>query len=171
MPDTTRELTFGVTVRDNQVGGGSTSFAKVAFSATAEAGPFLVLHPDTANIEYQMGDSILVQWDVANTTAAPVNCENVDIYLSLDNGQEFTELLAANIPNDGEQMVVLPDMTTNRARIKVKCSDNIFFAVNCGNFTSGVPVVAITATKKMMIFSKCRTTTQIRSTSSCPTTM
>ena len=134
LPDTTRQLTFGVTVRDNQAGGGSTTFAEVAFSATAEAGPFLVMHPDSANIEYGMGDSILVQWDVANTTAAPVNCAHVDIYLSFDNGQEFSELLAANIPNNGTMMVALPDTTTNRARIKVKCSDNIFFDMSNNRF-------------------------------------
>ncbi len=134
LPDTTRQLTFGVTVRDNQEGGGRTAFAEVAFSATAKAGPFLVLQPDSANIEYEMGDSILVQWDVANTTAAPVNCANVDIYLSFNNGQDFPELLAANIPNNGATMVALPDTTTNRARIKVKCSDNVFFDMSNNRF-------------------------------------
>ncbi len=134
LPDTTRNLTFGVTVRDNQVEGGSTAFAKVAFKATAEAGPFLVLQPDSANIEYEMGDSILVQWDVANTNAEPVNCANVDVYLSFNNGQGFPKLLAAAIPNNGETMVVLPDTTTNRARIKVKCSDNIFFDMSNNRF-------------------------------------
>lgn len=134
LPDTTRELTFGVTVRDNQEGGGSTTFAKVAFMATAEAGPFLVLQPDSANIEYEMGDSILVQWDVANTNVAPVNCTNVDVYLSFNNGQDFHTLLAKNIPNNGETMVVLPDTTTNRARIKVKCANNIFFDMSNNRF-------------------------------------
>ncbi len=134
LPDTTRQLTFGVTVRDNQEGGGSTTFAKVAFIATAEAGPFQVLQPDSANIEYEMGDSIVVRWDAANTIAEPVNCANVAIYLSFDNGQEFPELLAANIPNNGETMVVLPDTTTNRARIKVKCADNIFFDMSNNRF-------------------------------------
>jgi len=92
------------------------------------------MHPDSANIEYEMGDSILVQWDVANTTAAPVNCATVDIYLSFDNGQEFPKLLAATIPNNGAMMVALPDTTTNRARIKVKCSDNIFFDMSNNRF-------------------------------------
>lgn len=134
LPDTTRQLTFGVTVRDNQAGGGGTAFAKVAFMATAEAGPFLVLQPDSANIEYEIGDSILVQWDVANTTAEPVNCTNVDIYLSFNNGQDFPKLLAAGVPNNGEIMVVLPDTTTNRARIKIKCADNIFFDMSNNRF-------------------------------------
>jgi len=134
LPDTTRELTFGVTVRDNQPDGGSTAFAKVAFSATAAAGPFVVLQPDSANIEYEMGDSIEVRWDVANTTEAPVNCANVDVYLSFNNGQDFTKLLAKDIPNNGVTTVVLPDTTTNRARIKVKCADNIFFDMSNNRF-------------------------------------
>ena len=134
LPDTTRQFTFGVTVRDNQPDGGSTAFAEVAFSATAEAGPFIVLQPDSANIEYEMGDSIQVQWDVANTTEAPVNCTNVDIYLSFNNGQDFTKLLAEGIPNNGEATVVLPDTTTNRARIKIKCTDNIFFDMSNNRF-------------------------------------
>ena len=75
-----------------------------------------------------------MQWDVANTTAEPVNCTNVDIYLSFNNGQDFPKLLAAGVPNNGEIMVVLPDTTTNRARIKIKCADNIFFDMSNNRF-------------------------------------
>ena len=134
LPDTSRNLTFGVTVRDNNEKGGSTSFAKVAFSASAEAGPFLVMQPDSANIEYQEGDSIEILWDVANTNQPPVNCARIDVYLSFNNGQEFTKLLAEQIPNNGLTKVLLPDTTTNRARIKVKCSDNIFFDISNNRF-------------------------------------
>ncbi len=144
LPDTTRMLTFGVTVRDNDERGGSTAFSEVMFFASAEAGPFTVLQPDSANIEYAPTDSISILWDVGNTDVAPVNCALVDVYLSFDNGKEFNHLLAEAIPNNGETRVVLPDTTTTRARIKIKCSDNIFFDMSNNRFKITAPIISST---------------------------
>lgn len=134
LPDIDRNLNFGVTVRDNFESGGSTAFAEVAFSASTASGPFLVLSPDTAGIEFFQGDSIEILWDVANTDLPPVNCAEVDISISFNNGQVFTELLAEQIPNNGRAVVQLPDTTTNRARIKIKCANNIFFDISNNRF-------------------------------------
>lgn len=134
LPDTSRILKFGVTVRDNHPNGGGVTFGQVNFFATAEAGPFLVQYPDSANIEIQRKDSMEIHWDVANTDQAPVNCANVTIYLSFNNGQDFTHLLAEGIPNNGFTKVMTPDTTTNRARIKIKCADNIFFDMSNNRF-------------------------------------
>jgi len=134
LPDTTRRLTFGVTVRDNDERGGSTTFSEVLFFATAEAGPFILTQPDSADIEYAPADSIMVRWEVANTDVAPVNCSLVDVFLTVDNGKTFDHVLAKGIANNGETKVLLPDTTTTRARIKVKCADNIFFDVSNNRF-------------------------------------
>ncbi|MEM1124140.1 MAG: reprolysin-like metallopeptidase, partial [Bacteroidota bacterium] len=134
LPDTTRQLTFGVTVRDNDERGGATAFEIVSFAATETAGPFLVTAPDTANIVFETGDSVEVSWNVAGTNLPPVNCTEVDIYLSLNNGQVFPILLLSSIANNGRTKVKLPDETSNRARIKVKCADNIFFDMSNNRF-------------------------------------
>ena len=144
LPDTTRMLTFGVTVRDNDERGGSTAFSEVVFFASAAAGPFTVLQPDSANIEYEPADSITVRWDVANTDTAPVNCSLVDVYLSVDNGKKFNYLLVKEIPNNGETRVLLPDTTTTRARIKIKCSDNIFFDMSNNRFKITEQIISST---------------------------
>ncbi|MEM6317108.1 MAG: zinc-dependent metalloprotease [Bacteroidota bacterium] len=134
LPDTTRQLTFGVTVRDNDERGGTTAFEIVSFAATETAGPFLVTAPDTSNIIFETGDSVEVSWNVAGTNLPPVNCLEVDIYLSLNNGQVFPILLTSSISNNGQTKVKLPDETSNRARIKVKCADNIFFDMSNNRF-------------------------------------
>ncbi len=144
LPDTSRMLTFGVTVRDNDERGGSTAFSEVMFFASAEAGPFTVLQPDSANIEYAPTDSIEVKWEVANTDVAPVNCASVDVYLSFDNGKEFNYLLAKEVPNNGGTSVLLPDTTTTRARIKIKCSDNIFFDMSNNRFKIIAQIISST---------------------------
>jgi hypothetical protein len=43
--------------------------------------------------------------------------------------------LVSNTPNDGSQNVVLSNVTTNQARIKVESVGNIFYAVNATNFS------------------------------------
>jgi len=155
LPDTTRMLTFGVTVRDNDERGGSSAFSEVLFFASAAAGPFILLQPDSANIEYAPTDSIVVSWDVANTDVAPVNCTAVDVYLSFDNGKKFNYLLAKEIPNNGETKVVLPDTTTTRARIKIKCADNIFFDMSNNRFKITEQIISSTQevyTQKIHLF-------------------
>ncbi|GJM35527.1 MAG: hypothetical protein DHS20C18_45280 [Saprospiraceae bacterium] len=126
LPAISRSLTFRCTVRDNQNGGGGSAFDHLSLSVSNSAGPFLVTsQSSSASVQ----GAITVTWDIANTTSAPVSCANVDILLSVDGGQNFAVLLA-NTPNDGTQEVTLPDIATGRARIKVKCANNVFFAIN-----------------------------------------
>ena len=41
----------------------------------------------------------------------------------------------AGTPNDGSASVLLPNVTTSQARIKVKASNNVFFDISNGNFS------------------------------------
>ena len=134
LPTYTRELTFRFTVRDNNAEAGGVDWKEVSFGATETAGPFLVRFPNSGTDVVRVGESVNVQWTVANTDIAPVNCQKVDILLSLDGGRTYPEVLAKEVDNDGSQIVTIPEIITNTARIKVAAADNIFFDISDSNF-------------------------------------
>lgn len=134
MPNYTRSLSFCLLVRDNKSGGGGVGFGFMSIEVTASAGPFLVTSPNTA-VVWNPNTPKTITWDVANTTASPVNCANVNIKLSTDGGVSFPTMLKSNTPNDGTESVTLPVIETTTARIKVEAADNIFFDISNVNFT------------------------------------
>ncbi len=134
LPTVSDTLNFRMTVRDNRAGGGGVDYDTISFDVSADAGPFLVTSPNTA-VTWAGGINHSVTWDVAGTASAPVSCANVDILLSTDGGQTFSTTLLTNTPNDGSQPTPIPNVATTTARIKVKCSDSIFFDVSNTNFT------------------------------------
>jgi hypothetical protein len=134
LPTYARTLTFRLTARDNKAAGGGTGKAQFAFSVVATAGPFVVTYPNT-NISIQGNSSQTITWNVANTNVAPVNVANVNILLSTDGGQTFPITIAANTPNDGSEVVVIPNEVTTSARIMIEAVGNIFFDLSNVNFT------------------------------------
>lgn len=134
LPTYERDLTFQFVVRDNHPEHGSAVWEKVAFKATANAGPFVVLQPNTSDEEWQGGEYREVSWDVANTDNNRVNCQYVDILLSVNGGQTYPYTLLERTPNDGSAFVDVPDVSVNNARIRVQASDNIFFDISDANF-------------------------------------
>ena len=107
---------------------------EVKFKASGNAGPFLVAQPNTSAEVWTIGMTDTVLWDVANTDAAPVNCSHVDIYLSTDGGFNYPIVLAKSVPNTGQAEIVVPNIATNQARVKVKASNNVFFDISNQNF-------------------------------------
>ena len=85
---------------------------------------------------YTRGSTYSIFWNVANTIRAPINCSSVNIWLSIDGGKNFNYPVAENVPNTGEVSVTVPADATvsNQGRFKIKCSDNIFFAISHRNF-------------------------------------
>ncbi|WP_340066491.1 reprolysin-like metallopeptidase [Ascidiimonas aurantiaca] len=129
-----RTMDFAFTVRDNAAGGGQTASDIVRLTVLEEAGPFAVTSQNALET-WSAGTVETITWDVANTSTAPVNAQQVDILLSTDGGQTFPVTLAQNTNNDGEHKLIVPGgIATTSARIMVKASDNIFFAVNGDNF-------------------------------------
>ncbi|KAA9332231.1 T9SS type A sorting domain-containing protein [Hymenobacter busanensis] len=141
LPSYDRVMNFRLTARDNRPTGGGVEYDGATITVSSVGGPLLVTAPNTSNIIWRAGATELVTWNVANTTAAPINAANVDILLSVDGGATYPFTLLANTPNDGTQQLSIPSnvTATTQARIKVKASGNVFFDTSDQNFTLQVP--------------------------------
>jgi len=134
LPSYARNLRFRLIVRDNRAGGGGTDHRQIVFSVDGESGPFLVTFPDGGET---LSSTVMheVQWDVAGTDNVVVNCQTVDIRLSTDGGYTYPTTLLAGTPNDGSELVTLPDIENSTARIMVAAADNVFFDISDEDFT------------------------------------
>jgi subtilisin-like proprotein convertase family protein len=135
LPTYSRDLTFRFTVRDNHTGAGGIATQQVNVKATAAAGPFLVLSPNSSGTVWKSGEQKEITWDVANTDVAPVNCKLVNVKLSTDGGLTFPISLATNVPNNGRACVTVPNNLTSNGRIMVEAADNVFFDLSNTNLT------------------------------------
>ncbi len=134
LPNTTRTMTFRLTVRDNRLGGGGVNHASTKVNVTTAAGPFQVTEPNTA-VSWNGGAPQNVTWNVVNTNVAPINCTNVNLLLSTDGGLTYPTAVAAGVPNNGLATVTVPNLASTTARIQVACAGNIFFDISNANFT------------------------------------
>lgn len=133
LPDTTRNLTFRLIVRDNNPESGAVDWEQVRFRSAANAGPFVVEYPNERDT-FRVGELVEVRWDVANTDLPPVNSQRVDILLSNDRGFNYPITLTEGAFNTGSAMVQIPNTAGNLNRIKVRAADNIFFDISDVNF-------------------------------------
>lgn len=130
LPNYARQLKFRLTARDNR--GGVTVSNVKTINVTDKAGPFTVTYPNSS-LTWKAGkNTAIVSWNVANTQLSPVNCQAVNIAL-LTGTSSF--LLLKQTPNDGMEIVNIPKTTTNTGRIKVSCSNNLFFDLSNSNIT------------------------------------
>jgi hypothetical protein len=136
-------LHFRLTARD---GRGGVSSADTTLLLASGTGPFLVTSPNTA-VTYMGGSAQTITWNPANTDVAPVSATNVKISLSTDGGHTYPYVLVASTPNDGSELVTLPNVDTTQARVKIEAVGNIFFDVSNADFTIvGFVDVAISQT-------------------------
>lgn len=135
-----RTLNFRLTVRDNRPYVpsstiGQTQFADTTVTVTNNAGPFEVTAQNSSPTSWQGGSSQTVTWSVANTNLPPVSTTNVNILLSTDGGQTFPTVLASNTANDGSEQIIVPNLPSTTARLKVEAVGNIYFDITNVNFT------------------------------------
>jgi subtilisin-like proprotein convertase family protein len=136
LPSVARVMDFRVTVRDNSPGaGGCNDHENITVTTVSTAGPFIVNNPSATGISWAGASSQTVTWSVANTNIAPVACGFVDILLSTDGGLTYPTVLATNVPNDGSQVITVPNTPSTTCRIMVICSNGTFFDISNNNFT------------------------------------
>ena len=129
LPTTTRPLNFRFSARDNDLAGGGVTWTDISIQSTASAGPFKVTSfNDTITLYRQ--DAQYITWDIANTSSTPVNCKSVDILWSSDGGNTYGKYLSRSTANDGGEWIIMPDQKTDKGRIKIKASGNVFFDIN-----------------------------------------
>ena len=138
LPDYGRLMTFRMLVRD---GRGGVDWDELYFHTTDSAGPFAVTQPNAGFPIWNVGSVQTVTWDVANSDQYPVNCGQVDIFLSEDGGYTYPHVLALNRNNIGSAPITVPNITGTQMRVKVKASNSIFFDISNDNFAI-VPAAA-----------------------------
>jgi hypothetical protein len=134
VPNVARTLNFRLTVRDNVAGGANNNSDNMVVTVNGTAGPFILNYPNT-NVTWNVGTTQTVTWDVAGTTGNGINAANVDIFLSTDGGDTYPIALAAGVPNDGSQDIIVPNNVGTQNRVMVKGSNNIFFDISNANFS------------------------------------
>ena len=137
VPSVSRDLNFDLTVRDNVVGEGQSDSDQMTITINDAAGPFVVTSQNTTGISWTEGGTETITWDVAGTISNGINVSQVNILLSIDGGVTFPIILASNTPNDGAELISVPNFPAPDARVMVEAVDNIFYAVNSESFTIG----------------------------------
>ena len=162
LPTTTRKLNFRLTARDHVFGGWTMD--SMLLNVIDGGKGFAVTSPNTA-VTYEGGSAQTVTWDVANTTGPEINTTHVNILVSTNavvgpNGEDpvFTMLLA-NTPNDGSEVVTLPNVGTSKARIMVQAVGNVFFDISDVDFSITGPPVAPTGSQLLNISTRSRVQT------------
>jgi subtilisin-like proprotein convertase family protein len=132
-----RVMQWALTVRDRDASAtglnGQSSFDLMNMAVNSTAGPFVVTS-QTDGALWTSGTNEMITWDVAGTTGNNVNTSNVNILLSTDGGQNFDTVLAANTPNDGSEMITVPNMPAPYCRIMIEPVGNIYYAINSAEF-------------------------------------
>ena len=141
IPTTTRSLNFSLLARDNN---GATNQDAMLINVINTGENFAVTSHTTDSV-FAASQSTQVNWDVASTDEAPINCTTVNINLLDASGIQVP--LLANTANDGNQLVTIPAelFSLDGVKLQVACSDNIFFALSQGRISvlGGSPVLTV----------------------------
>ena len=133
---TDRNMRFRLTARDNK---GGVSQQDVVITVTTANRSFNINAPS----EWQALSEQTVTWDTGDTLSPPINCSNVDILLITDTDNPLETSVLLRTSNDGQQNIRVPNIISSKARLVLKCSDNVFYALSAQAFSIiGVEPVA-----------------------------
>ena len=128
MPQLGRDMQMRLTVKD---GAGGVQSDDIIITVDENSGPFEVVAPNGGE---RVGSEGSIRWDSAFTEQAPVNALEVDIFLSLNNGGGFPQLLGT-YANNGQADIEFPSgLQSQTARLMIRGSDNVFYDVSDGPF-------------------------------------
>lgn len=143
LPNRSRTIKFRLTARDNQAVGGAIGVDDLTINVSPQ-GPLQITQP-FANQSFSSANPMVINWNTNNTDEL---CEEVEIRLSLDGGQNYNYVIAKHVDyNIGNFLFHIPENfpQTTRAKIMISCSDYEcikFFALNNGLFTIESPCQA-----------------------------
>jgi subtilisin-like proprotein convertase family protein len=141
-----RTLHFVLTGRDNALDGtGQTNSDQTIITVNGTAGPFAVSSQNTDNLSWSQGTNQTITWSV-NGSDSMGGSANVNIKLSTDGGLTFPTVLADNTPNDGSQIITVPNITAKNCRLLIEPTANIFYAINSKPFAIGYSVTSSCST-------------------------
>ena len=150
---TDRDIRFRLTARDNK--GGVNQQDLVITVTTAN----LTFNIDTPTLWQGLSEQT-VTWDIGDTLRAPINCTHVDILLIADAVTPIETTILMRTPNDGQQNISVPNVISVDARLVLKCSDNVFYALSPDAFSimGAEPVAPIITGQKTISLSEDSTT-------------
>lgn len=133
IPRKARVMDFVLTARDER-GGVSSDAMQIEVVAPPIVGPsFALTEPNGGEV---LGSAATVRWNVGNTSTSPISTSQVEMFLSSDGGDSFSETAFAVVPNTGYARVTFPSgINTSAARVMLKGRDNIFYDVSDADFT------------------------------------
>jgi subtilisin-like proprotein convertase family protein len=141
--DVARMLHFTLTGRDNATipGTAQTNTQEMTVNVSGTVGPFAVTSQNTENLSWFPGESKTITWSV-NGSNALAGSSDVAIKLSTDGGLTFTTILKVSTPNDGSEVIIVPNVSAKNCRILIQPVGNIYYAVNSTAFAIGYSVTS-----------------------------
>ena len=144
LPCHNRDLNFRLTVRDQSSGQGT---ANVNLSVVDTGAAFEILNLNSGSV-INSSMAITVNWRVAGTDQPPISCSTVDIDLLTFQDAAYSRHsvyplgTVPNTPGTADVFIQPADQSLShpRARIRIKCSNNIFYDISDVDFAIA-PVV------------------------------
>ncbi|ADZ92548.1 reprolysin-like metallopeptidase [Marinomonas mediterranea] len=140
-PASSRNLNFRLTVRQTDSNGNSlagSNYDDKVVTVDSNSGPFYITSPNS-NVTADTGETVTLNWNVANTSSSPVNCSNVDVLIADEGNTAFSgageKILAENIQNTGQTTILVPNLNIANRYIMLRCSNKSFFALSPCHFT------------------------------------
>lgn len=122
-----RTLHYAVSVRDENAQRPMLSSSETTV-VVGNDGPFKFNGLTASSVLYNNASNT-IQWDVANTTAAPYNTANVKIDYTTNNGTSWTDLVAST-PNTGSYSAQMPSGLTGAVKLRISAIGGVFYAVS-----------------------------------------
>jgi hypothetical protein len=142
-------MRFRLTAKDNK---GGVNQQDLVVTVTTSSQTFSVDTP----LQWQTAAQQMVTWDIGDTLNTALNCTHVDILLITDIDNPLEILILSQTPNDGQQNIRAPKITSLTARLVLRCSNNIFYALSANTFSiiSGEPVAPLIDSQNIINFNE-----------------